>query len=60
MLSMEQENTVDTLNQEVHKQQLQIQALEIQVKFLMEKLDAISKEGELSSEEIQDSPPPHY
>lgn len=61
ILAMEQENTIETLGQEVHKQQLQVQALELQVKYLMEKLDSISKEGELSSEvEQQDPPPPHY
>ncbi len=60
ILAMEQENTVETLNREVHRQQQQIQALEIQLKYLKEKIDSISKE-ELLSPEIQDeAPPPHY
>ena len=60
MLSMEQENTIETLNREVHRQQQQIQALEIQLKFLKEKIDSISKEELLAPEIEGEAPPPHY
>ena len=60
MLSMEQENTIETLNREVHRQQQQILALEIQLKYLKEKIDSISKEEPLSTEIVEDAPPPHY
>jgi len=60
MLSMEQESTVETLNREVHRQQQQIQALELQIQFLKEKLESISKEELLSPEAEDDAPPPHY
>lgn len=60
MLSMEQENTIESLNREVLKQQQQIKTLEIQLKYLMEKIDTISKEGELATELHQEPPPPHY
>ena len=60
MLAMEQENTIETLNREVHRQQQQIQALEVQIQFLKDKLDSINKE-ELPESDIQDEPPPpHY
>lgn len=60
MLAMEQESTVETLNREVHLQQQQIQALEVQIRFLKEKIDSISQE-ELLAPELQDeAPPPHY
>ena len=60
ILSMEQENTVETLNREVHLQQQQIQALEIQLRYLKEKIDTISKEDSLSSDIQDEAPPPHY
>jgi SlyX protein len=60
ILSMEQENTIETLNREVHKQQQQILALEIQLRFLKEKIDSISKEELLSPNIEDDVPPPHY
>ena len=60
MLSMEQENTIETLNREVHRQQQQILALEIQLKYLKEKIDSIIKEEPLSAEIVEDAPPPHY
>ena len=60
ILSMEQENTTETLSREVHKQQQQIQALEIQLKYLKEKIDSISKEELLSPEAQDETPPPHY
>ena len=60
ILSMEQENTIETLSREVHKQQQQIQTLEIQLKYLKEKIDSISKEDLLSGELADEAPPPHY
>ncbi len=61
ILSMEQEHTIDTLNREVHKQQQQILSLEIQLKYLKEKIDSISKEDLISPEiEQEEAPPPHY
>ncbi len=59
MLSMEQENTIETLNREVHRQQLQIQTLERQLEYLKEKVESISKEESLAPD-IEDTPPPHY
>ena len=59
MLSMEQENTVETLNREVHRQQQQILALEIQIKYLKEQIDSINKEDVLTPE-AEEAPPPHY
>ena len=59
ILSMEQEHTVETLNREVHRQQQQIQALEIQLKYLKEKIDSINKEDTLAPE-VENEPPPHY
>ncbi len=60
ILSMEQESTIETLNREVHLQQQKIQMLEIQLKYLKEKIDSISQE-ELLAPEVQDeAPPPHY
>ena len=59
MLSMEQENTIETLNREVHHQQQQIQALEIQLRYLKEKIDSINKEEIIEPVE-EESPPPHY
>lgn len=60
ILSMEQENTIETLSREVHLQQQQIQALEVQLRFLKEKIDSISKEDNLASEDLVEPPPPHY
>ncbi len=60
MLSMEQERTIETLNREVHRQQQQIQTLEIQLKYLKEKIDSVSKEELLSPEIVEEAPPPHY
>ena len=60
ILSMEQEHTIETLNQEVHRQQLQIQTLEHQIRYLNEKIEAINKEDLLSTEIEDDAPPPHY
>jgi uncharacterized coiled-coil protein SlyX len=60
MLSMEQEHTVETLSREVHQQQQQIQALEVQIRYLKEKIDSISKEDLLAPEVQDEAPPPHY
>jgi SlyX protein len=60
ILSMEQENTIETLNREVHQQQQQILTLEIQLKYLKEKIDSISKEELFSADVVEDAPPPHY
>jgi len=60
MLSMEQENTIETLNREVHRQQLSIQALEVQIQYLKTQLDSINKEELLPPEAEEEAPPPHY
>jgi len=60
MLSMEQESTIETLNREVLRQQQQIHTLEIQLNYLKEKIDSISKEESLSPEIVEEAPPPHY
>ena len=59
ILSMEQENTIETLNREVHRQQIQIQTLEQKIEILMTKIDSINKEEMLTPEE-DEAPPPHY
>lgn len=60
VLSMEQENTIEILNREVHRQQLQIQTLTRQFELLKTQIASINKEEQtvLSSED--DAPPPHY
>jgi len=60
ILAMEQESTVETLNREVHLQQQQIQALEVQIRFLKEKIDSISQDESLAPEIQDEAPPPHY
>ena len=60
MLSMEQEHTIETLNREVHRQQLSIQTLEIQIQYLKTQLESINKEELLSPEAVEEAPPPHY
>ncbi len=61
MLSMEQESTIETLNRELHRQQQQIQTLEVQLQYLKDKLNSISKEDLLEPETEEDEPPPpHY
>ncbi|HIP94329.1 MAG TPA: SlyX family protein [Leucothrix sp.] len=59
ILSMEQENTIESLSQEVHRQQLSIQMLEQQIQILKTQIDSINKEELLSPEE-DEAPPPHY
>ena len=56
---MEQENTIEALNKEVHRQQLSIQMLEQQIKLLKTQIDSINKEELLTPEE-DEAPPPHY
>jgi len=59
VLSMEQENTIEGLNREVHRQQLQIKALEEQIEWLKTRLTTLQKEeGIIDTED--DIPPPHY
>jgi len=60
ILSMDHESTVETLSREVHRQQKQIQTLEIQLKYLKEKIDSVSKEESLSPDIQDEPPPPHY
>lgn len=60
MLSMEQENTIETLNREVHRQQLSIQALTVQIEYLKTQIESISKEDQLAPELVEEAPPPHY
>ncbi len=60
MLSMEQENTIETLNREVHRQQLSIQALTLQIEHLRTQIDSINKEELLAPEQVEEAPPPHY
>jgi len=57
---MEQESTIETLNRELHRQQLQIQTLEVQLQYLKDKLNSISKEDLLEPETEDEPPPPHY
>jgi len=59
ILSMEQENTIEALSKEVHRQQLSIQMLEQQIKLLKNQIDSINKEELLTPEE-DEVPPPHY
>ena len=56
---MEQDNTIETLNREVHRQQLQIKVLEQQIDILKTQIQSINKEDLLVSEE-DENPPPHY
>ncbi len=60
MLSMEQENTIETLNREVHRQQLSIQVLTTQIEYLKTQIESISKEDQLAPELVEEAPPPHY
>ena len=60
VLSMEQENTIEILNREVHRQQLQIQALEQQLEMLKTQIASINKEEQVTSIIEDEAPPPHY
>jgi len=59
ILSMEQENTIESLSIEVQRQQLSIQMLEQHIQILKTQIDAISKEDLLTPED-DEAPPPHY
>ena len=60
VLSMEQENTIEILNREVHRQQLQIQKLERQFELLKTQIASINKEDQVTSYVEDEAPPPHY
>ena len=60
VLSMEQENTIEILNREVHRQQLQIQALEQQLELLKTQIASINKEEQVTAHVEDEAPPPHY
>lgn len=60
VLSMEQENTIEILNREVHRQQLQIQALEQQLELLKTQISSINKEEQVTTHIEDEAPPPHY
>lgn len=60
VLSMEQENTIEILNREVHRQQLQIQALEQQLELLKTQIASFNKEENVTAEIEDELPPPHY
>ena len=60
VLSMEQENTIEILNREVHRQQLQIQTLEQQLELLKTQIASINKEEQVTTHIEDEAPPPHY
>lgn len=60
VLSMEQENTIEILNREVHRQQLQIQSLEQQIELLKTQMASITKEEQINTDIEDEAPPPHY
>ena len=60
VLSMEQENTIEILNREVHRQQLQINALVQQLELLKTQIASINKEDQLTAYVEDEAPPPHY
>ncbi len=60
VLSMEQENTIEILNREVHRQQLQIQSLEQQIEILKTQIASITKEEQVTADIEDEAPPPHY
>ena len=60
VLSMEQENTIEILNREVHRQQLQIQTLEQQLELLKTQITSINKEEQVTTHIEDEAPPPHY
>lgn len=59
MLLMEQESTIEALNREVQRQQLQVRQLEDQIDQLKEQLESIQQDELLRPEE-EETPPPHY
>lgn len=60
MLSMEQDNTIEILNREVHRQQLHIKALEEQIELLKVQIASINKEEQVAVNIEDEAPPPHY
>lgn len=54
----QQEDTVETLSQIIHKQRLQIEKIEQQLSVLQEKM-TWEGGGEMASEQ-DETPPPHY
>jgi uncharacterized coiled-coil protein SlyX len=60
VLSMEQENTIEILNREVHRQQLQIQSLAQQLELLKTQISSINKEEQVTANVEDENPPPHY
>ena len=54
-----QEDTLQTLNDVVSRQQKQIDQLEMTCRLLLERLEEISKTGS-PGEPIENEPPPHY
>ena len=60
VLSMEQENTIEILNGEVRRQQLQIKAFEQQLELLKTEIASINKEDQVTEYEEEEAPPPHY
>ena len=60
MLSMEQEHTIESLNREVQRQQLLIQALELKIELLTTRVESIDNREELIKPEEDETPPPHY
>ena len=60
VLSMEQENTIEILNREVHRQQRQIQTLEQQLELLKTQIASVNKEEQVTTYIEDEVPPPHY
>ena len=60
VLSMEQENTIEILNREVLRQQLQIKVIEQQLELLKTEIASINKEDQVTEYEEVEAPPPHY
>jgi len=60
VLSMEQENTIEILNREVHRQQLQIKELEEQLELLKTQIESFNKEEQVTTNIEDETPPPHY
>lgn len=60
ILSMEQENTIEILNRETHRQQLHIQRLEQQLELLKTQVASMNKEEQVTTDFEDEAPPPHY
>ena len=59
MLVMEQDATIESLNHEVQKQQLQIQQLSKSIELLNTKLSSAMESSNIKNIE-DEAPPPHY